>query len=109
MWNDDRLVQEILQYLWISVIALLGSTVGFITRFGKYADFSSKKKILTYVLGIITSMFTAFITFEIVLYVIGNERVAVALSGLAAFAGTDLLVFLQNEFLEHVKRKLGSK
>lgn len=102
-------IQTVMSYIWICVVAFLGSTVGFIVRFGKYADFSAKKKVTTYFLGIITSMFTAYVAYEFSFYIIENERVSIALAGLASFAGTDLLVFLQNELFEHLKKRLSGK
>lgn len=106
---NDNIIQQILQYAWICVIALIGSTVGFIVRFGKYQDFTCKKKITTYILGVITSMFTAYVTYEICFYVVENDRVSVAIAGLASFAGTDLLVFMQNEVFEYLKKRLNQK
>ena len=59
-------------------------------------------------MGMINSMFIAYISYEILLSVIDNHGLAVAFSGMAAFTGTDLLIITQNKIVELVKRKIDN-
>lgn len=98
---------EVMKYGWMACVAFLGGTVGFITKISptmKGEDL--RKKIYVYCMGLITSMFVAYVVYEVSLYFTSSEGLAVALAGLASFAGTDLLVILQQKFVEIIKRKL---
>lgn len=54
-------------------------------------------------------MFIAYITFELVCLGIDKQGVAVAISGFAAYMGTDILIIIvQERLVEKIKSKIDS-
>ncbi len=101
-------MEDVFKYLWMAVVAAVGGTIGFISKISpRLTGQALHTKIRAYLMGLVTSMFVAYITYEGSLFFIHSERLSVALAGLASFAGTDLLVILQQNFIEVIKRKLG--
>lgn len=97
---------ELIKYAWMAFVAFLGGTVGFITKISPtLKGHDLKQKLTAYGMGLITSMFVAYVVYEVSLYLTSSERLAIALAGLASFAGTDLLVICQQKLIETVKRK----
>ena len=45
-------------------------------------------------MGMVNSMFIAYISYEILMSIIDKQGLAVALAGMAAFTGTDLLIIM---------------
>lgn len=105
----DKDIQELIKLLWVLAISAVGGLVGFITKVnptlrGKHL----KERLFVLMLGIITSGFVGFVTYHIIFYFTKENGISVALSGIAAFSGTDLLVVVQAKLIEVVKRKLDN-
>lgn len=98
---------EIWKWIWFLIVAFTGGVVGFITKISptlKGRPFKAKWKALC--MGMINSMFIAYITYEILMSIINKQGLSVALAGMAAFTGTDLLIVMQNKIIELIKRKI---
>lgn len=108
----DKLVnlpEEIKQILWLFVVSFIGGIVGFVTKNSKTLEGKSwKQKLWVLFVSMISSMFIAYITFEIVRQGINKQGVAVAISGFAAYMGTDILVVVQERLVEKIKSKIDS-
>jgi hypothetical protein len=85
-------------YAWLAIIAFTGAVVSLATK-NNFSGMSKKEKSAKIAAGILASMFVAYIIFEITLYFVGNERLAVACAGIASYMGTDALVALGNVLL----------
>jgi hypothetical protein len=85
-------------YAWLLFVAAMGGIVAILTK-ANFAGLSKKEKTQKITAGIITSVFVAYIIFEITLYFVGSERLAVACAGIASYMGTDALVALGNVLL----------
>ncbi len=103
------LSSEIWQWVWLFFVSFAGGVIGFITKISptlKGRPF--RAKIAALCMGMINSMFIAYISYEILLSIIDRQGLAVALSGMAAFTGTDLLIIMQNKIIELLKRKVDT-
>ena len=104
-----NLSAEIWQWIWLFLVSFTGGVVGFITKISptlKGRSFRSKFAALC--MGMINSMFIAYITFELVRLGIDKQGVAVAISGFAAYMGTDILIIVQERLVEKIKSKIDS-
>ncbi|MDR2342776.1 MAG: hypothetical protein LBD84_07040 [Campylobacteraceae bacterium] len=90
-------------YIWLLIIALTGAVVSLATK-SNFSGMSKKDKTAKIAAGILASMFVAYIIFEITLYFVGSERLAVACAGIASYMGTDALVALGNVLLTLVTK-----
>ena len=78
--------------------------VGFITKISPTLKGRSfRAKFLALCMGMVNSMFIAYISYEILMSIIDKQGLAVALAGMAAFTGTDLLIIMQNKIIELIK------
>ena len=85
------------------------SRSGFITKISPTLKGRSfRAKFMALCMGMINSMFIAYISYEILLSLIDKQGLAVALAGMAAFTGTDLLIITQNKIIELIKRKMDT-
>ncbi|MFV0481345.1 MAG: phage holin family protein [Campylobacteraceae bacterium] len=91
-------------WVWLIFLAIIGGTIGFLSR-NDLSDMKINEKIRALFLGIFTSMFVAYITFEIVLFLFEKEMFAVAMAGLAAYMGTNALVILENAFISYIQHR----
>lgn len=99
--------QEVWQWIWFFIVAFSGGIVGFITKISPTLKGKSfRRKFIALFMGMINSMFIAYITYEILLSLLHNPNLSVALSGMAAFTGTDLLLVVQNRLIDLIKRKI---
>lgn len=100
---------EIWQWIWLFLVSFTGGVVGFITKISPTLKGRSfRTKFTALCMGMINSMFIAYISYEILLSIIDKQGLAVALSGMAAFTGTDLLLITQNKIIELLKRKIDN-
>ena len=100
---------EIWQWLWLFIVSFTGGVVGFITKISPTLKGRSfRAKFMALCMGMINSMFIAYISYEILLSLIDKQGLAVALAGMAAFTGTDLLIITQNKIIELIKRKMDT-
>lgn len=98
---------EIWQWIWLFIVSFTGGVIGFVTKISptlKGRPF--KAKISSLCMGMVNSMFIAYISYEILISIINRQGLAVALAGMAAFTGTDLLIIMQNKIIELIKRKI---
>lgn len=101
--------EEIKQLIWLAFVSFIGGFVGFTTRANKaLKEKKLYQKIYILFMSIISSMFIAYITFEVILTSINNQRLAIALAGFAAYSGTDLLIVLQEHIIEKIKNKIDN-
>lgn len=101
--------EEIKQLIWLAAVSFIGGFIGFATKTHK--TLKEKKlyqKIYLLFISIISSMFIAYITFELIMTSIDNQRLAIALAGFAAYSGTDLLIIVQERVIEKIKNKIDS-
>lgn len=106
IWEKIQQIPSELRYFaWLIVVAIIGGLVGFATR-TKPQNKTKKQIIYIILFTIISSMFIAYITFEIMVALIDNQRLAIAIAGFAAYSGTDLLIELQNQFVNKIKDKI---
>ena len=88
---------------------IFGGVVGFITKISPTLKGRSfRAKFAALCMGMINSMFIAYISYEILLSIIDKQGLVVALSGMAAFTGTDLLIITQNKIIELIKRQMDN-
>lgn len=108
----DKLVnlpEEVKQILWLFLVSFIGGIVGFVTKNSKNLEGKSwKQKLWVLFVSMISSMFIAYITFELVRLGIDKQGVAVAISGFAAYMGTDILIIVQERLVEKIKSKIDS-
>ena len=104
-----NLPAEIWQWLWLFIVSFTGGVVGFITKISPTLKGRSfRAKFMALCMGMINSMFIAYISYEILLSLIDKQGLAVALAGMAAFTGTDLLIITQDKIIELIKRKMDT-
>ena len=104
-----NLPEEIKHFFWLMVVSFIGGIVGFVTKNSKTLEGKSwKQKLWVLFVSMISSMFIAYITFEIVRFGIDKQGVAVAISGFAAYMGTDILIIVQERLVEKIKSKIDS-
>ena len=95
-----NLPAEIWQWLWLFIVSFTGGVVGFITKISPTLKGRSfRAKFMALCMGMINSMFIAYISYEILLSIIDKQGLAVALAGMAAFTGTDLLIILKSNLI----------
>lgn len=100
-------LSDIAKYVWMLTVAAIGGLVGFITKLNPTLKGKAlKERVLLLILGMINSMFIAYIVYEFCLYTFESSRLSIAFAGLASFVGTDLAVLLQRKFLELITRKI---
>jgi len=89
---------------WLLFVAFVGGVLG-LARRENANTLTKKEKIKHFVIGVATSMFTAYIVFEFIYGHVDNIRIAVAVSGLAAWMGADALLGLEKIFVNLINRK----
>lgn len=96
-------MQEKLQfYLWLFGVALVGGILGYLGD-EKDKSLTRAQKLRVFIVGVIGSMFTAYITFFIAFHFIPNQELCVAIAGLAAWSGTDLLLALEKKLKKMIE------
>lgn len=110
MWDRfSDIPDNVKTYLWLLVVAFIGSVVGFITKTLKTLSGQSwlaKARVLF--VSMLSSMFIAYIVFEVLSATIQKQGLAVAIAGFAAYIGTDLLIILQERLIEKIKNKIDT-
>lgn len=100
---------DIWQWVWLFLVSFTGGVVGFITKISPTLKGRPiKAKLSALCMGMVNSMFIAYISYEILLSIIDKQGLAVALSGMAAFTGTDLLIIVQHKIIDIIKRKMDN-
>ncbi|MDR1008013.1 MAG: phage holin family protein [Campylobacteraceae bacterium] len=91
--------------IWLLTVAIIGGALRLMSRKEKPKD--ARQRITEFCIGLIGSVFTAYLTFEFVYGYFENVRVAVSVAGIAAWMGTDALIALKTIIFEYLKRKTG--
>ncbi len=103
------LPEDLKQLLWLFFVSFFGGVVGFVTKNSKTLENKRlSQKIWLLIVSMMSSMFIAYITYELMLLVIEKQGVAVAISGFAAYMGTDILIIIQERLVEKIKSKIDS-
>lgn len=94
---------EFIKYLWMAVVSILEVTVKFVSKIYHILEGQGlENQIHEYGMGLVTSMLVAYVIYEVSRYFTSRNMLAVALAGLASFAGRDLLVICLQIFIEHI-------
>lgn len=100
---------EIKSLIWLLIVSFLGAVVGFMTKTAPtLSNFSFCKKIRILIISVLSSMFLAYITYELLKAGISNHNLCIALSGFSAYLGTDLLIIVQERVIEKIKNKIDT-
>ncbi len=101
MENNETLIK----YAWLAFVSMVGGGLGFVKKTMPTIQGETViKKLKSLSLGIATSMFVAYITYEMILWSIKSERLAIAFAGLASFAGADMLGVLQKKLVDSINK-----
>lgn len=93
--------------IWLFIVASIGGFIGFTTKSRNILNNKPLyKKVYILFVSIMSSIFIAYITFELLYSSLDNKRLAIAIAGFAAFSGTDLLFIIQERFIEKIKDKI---
>lgn len=99
---------EFFKYIWLAVVAFVGSATGCLAKVKDWGEKSFSEKAKLFSLGVTTSMFISYITYECAFYYLQANGICVALAGLASFMGTDFVVVLEKAALDFIIRKFKS-
>ena len=101
--------EDVRHIIWLFIVSFIGGFIGFATKTHKtLANKNIYQKIYVLFISIISSMFIAYITFELIITGTNNQRLAIAIAGFAAYSGTDLLIILQERIIEKIKSKIDN-
>ncbi|EAJ1232650.1 hypothetical protein YY92_08760 [Campylobacter fetus] len=101
----DELINKLGVYAYI---VLLGAFGGLLAVFQKHKLANCKTKkcyLFTSFFGVLTSIFIAYIGYEITNYFLTNEKISLAIAGVCAWAGTDALVALEKKLINIISDK----
>lgn len=85
MSNNKDILDVLGVYIWVALVGFIGG----ILNIGTSPHKSTGHKWLNLIVGILSSMFCGWISFEIILYAYGHERLALATCGFFAWKGAD--------------------
>lgn len=90
-------------WAWFVFIAFVGGILGYFAKNTKPATRAERLRGLA--IGISTSMFAAYVTFQIAFYYLGSENISVALSGVSAWMGADAFLAMERAILNNLNNK----
>lgn len=79
----DNISEQLGSYKWVLTVGFIGGLL----NIGSRPDKSTKRKITDLVIGLISSMFFGWISYEVILFVWSSDRVALAGCGFFAWKG----------------------
>jgi hypothetical protein len=91
--------------VWLFAVAIIGGIIRLAGK--KEKPQNAKQRVTEFILGLVGSVFTAYLTFEFIYGYFENVRVAVSIAGIAAWMGTDALIALKTIIFEYLKKKTG--
>jgi len=100
----EELREKIIFWAWVLFVAGVGGVLNYIKNNGNKHQ-TKKEFICGIVIGVATSMFVAYITYNIAFYYLQSENISVAISGIAAWMGADALIALQSFILNLSNRR----
>lgn len=90
-------------WLWFLFVALIGGFLGYIAKNKRPA--TRKELLRGLAIGILISMFVAYLTFKIAYFFFANEDVSVAIAGVAAWMGADAFLTLEQIILNTIGKR----
>lgn len=100
MENDN-----LIKYLWLAAVTFVGSVTGYLVKVKDCSNKTFGEKLKLFLLGVTTSMFISYITYEGAFYFFQTNGICVALAGLASFMGTDFAVVLEKAAIDFIIKK----
>lgn len=101
------MLENLKVYIWLVFVGFIGGLLR-IKEKTKLANCDGVLgKILCFTFGIISSVFVAYLVYEVVFFYLHSDRVAVALAGVGAWMGTDGLIQIEKALLEFLKAKIS--
>lgn len=97
--NEDKFI-----YYWLCCVCFVAAITSIYEK-NKLSGFSGSKKIAKFLSVLISSMLAGYISFEFALYFIQNERLSVAIAGVGAFMGTEVLEMLSKFAFNFMEKK----
>jgi hypothetical protein len=95
-------------YLWLCLVVAVGGVVSILNKVDM-KGLTREQKARKIAACLLTSMFVGYIAYEIVIWGVGNERLAAALAGVASYMSTDALVALGNLFISIATKGKGER
>lgn len=95
--------EKITLWLWLVCVAVVGGILGYIQKHERPATRMERFRALS--IGVSSSMFAAYCTFQIAFYYLSNENVSVAIAGVAAWMGADAFLTLEKIVLNNLNNK----
>lgn len=92
-------------WAWFLFVALIGGVLGYFAK--NKTPISKTERLRGLAIGILTSMFAAYVTFQIAFYYLHSENVSVAIAGVAAWMGADAFLTLEKIILNTLNKKQG--
>lgn len=86
----------------------MGAVTGYLAKVKDMEQKSFKEKAKLFALGVTTSMFISYITYEGAYYFLQANGICVALAGLASFMGTDFVVAVEKAVIDFIVGKIKS-
>ena len=104
-----ELPEEIKQFIWLFLVSAIGGFVGFVTKNSKTLHNKTlKQKVSALLFSMLSSMFIAYLTYELMRIGTDKNGLAVAVAGFMAYVGTDMLLIVQERLIEKVKSKIDA-
>ncbi|EAH9333985.1 hypothetical protein EX128_02525 [Campylobacter jejuni] len=98
--------EDIFIYCILSIVSVFAGLVGIVTKDKLKPYKGLKGKFLTFVKGMLGSMFVAYLVFEIASYLDFGLKLSVAFGGFAAYMGTDALLKIEQLVEKLINRKM---
>ncbi|WP_041963454.1 phage holin family protein [Sulfurospirillum cavolei] len=80
-------------WAWFVFVAFIGAILGYFTK--NKEPVSKVERLKGLAIGVTTSMFAAYVMFQIAFFYFQNENVSVAIAGVAAWMGADAFLTLE--------------
>lgn len=95
--------EELKIYLWMFFVSIIGGVLGMKER----AKPCKGSRCACFFFGVIASMFVAYVSFEIAFFYFENVKFSVAISGIAAWVGTESLTSLQSIIMTEINKRIN--
>lgn len=97
--NDDKLI-----YYWLCCVCFIAALTSTYEK-QKLDGFKGITRLKRLLSALSSSMLAGYVSFEFALYFIQNERLSVAIAGIGAYVGAEMLEKLQNLIFTYIERK----
>lgn len=95
MTSDYNIIKEAGIYLWVFAVGLIGGLL----NIGANQNKTTGHKAINFIVGVISSIFIGWVSFEIARFIYKDEQVALAAAGFFAWKGTDWVNALTDKIL----------